>query len=178
MIIRFSRWLVRKRLVILALSLMLAGAASMGLRYLRFKNDYRMFFGKENPQLVAFEALQRTYTKSDNILFVLAPDQGDVFTRPVLSMVEELTRRAWTLPYARRVDSLTNFQNSEAQGDTLAVDDLVRNAERVNDSQLARIRSIALGEPLLVHRLVSPSGHVTGVNVTLQLPEDEKGTEV
>ena len=73
---------------------------------------YRMFFSEENPQLNAFEQLQNTYTKNDNVLFVIAPQNGKVFTRETLSAVAELTREAWQIPYSIRVDSITNFQHT------------------------------------------------------------------
>ena len=43
---------------------------------------------------------------------------------------------------------------------------------------MAQIREVALNEPLLAHRLISTTGHVTGVNVTVQLPGKSPTTEV
>jgi predicted RND superfamily exporter protein len=40
----------------------------------------------------------------------------------------------------------------------------------LSDSELERIQKVALSEPILVNRLISPSAHVTGVNVTINLP--------
>ena len=157
------------RLVVL-LCLALVLLAGLGVRQLKFKNDYRMFFSSENPQLQAFEALQNTYTKVDNVLFVISPKEGDVFTRKTLALVEWLTEQAWQIPYSIRVDSLTNFQYTQAEGDDLQVAPLVEDAERLSDAELARIRKIALAEPLLVDRLISPDGAHTGINVTIQLP--------
>ena len=81
-----------------------------GVRFLRMETAYRVFFGKDNPQLKAFDAVQDIYTKNDNILFVVAPDDGEVFTRQTLAAVEDLTAEAWKVPYAIRVDALTNFR--------------------------------------------------------------------
>ena len=66
-----------------------------GLQFLTFNSDLRVFFSKENPQLQALEDLENTYTKSDNIVFVLEPKEGNVFTRETLGAVEKLTDRAW-----------------------------------------------------------------------------------
>ena len=55
----------------------------------------------------------------------------------------------------------------------MAVHDLVKNAESVSAEELVSIRTVALSEPLLVNRLVSSTGHVTGVNVTLQFAEKD-----
>ncbi len=162
--------LVRWRWWLFSLALLALGLSAAGGRYIGFSNDYRVFFSKENPQLLAFEELQNTYTKSDNVLFVLEPSDGRVFTPQTLAAVEWLTRQAWQIPYSIRVDSVTNFQHTRAQGDDLIVEDLVRGANELSAAQLQEIKRVALHEPLLVHRLVAPDGRVTGVNVTIQLP--------
>ncbi|WP_456417352.1 efflux RND transporter permease subunit [Thiolapillus sp.] len=166
----YFSWILRQRWLVVALSVLLIALAASGARFLGFSNDYRMFFSDENPQLLAFEALQNTYTKTDNVLFVISPKDGDVFTPGALATVEWLTRESWQIPYSLRVDSITNYQHTEAEEDDLLVADLVEEAESLDAQQLQRIRQIALNEPLLLDRLVSPDGRHTGVNITVQLP--------
>ncbi|MEW5705059.1 MAG: MMPL family transporter [Pseudomonadota bacterium] len=167
----YMQWVLRWRWAILALTLLAAVAMTSGARHLGFSTDYRVFFSQENPQLSAFEALQNVYTKDDNILFVLQPGKGEVFTRQVLSAVKTLTEEGWKVPYATRVDSLTNFQHSSAVGDNLTVADLVADPAVLDAADLQDIRAIALAEPLLIHRLVSPDARTTAVNVNLTLPQ-------
>lgn len=152
--------------------------AGLGGRALGFSNDYRIFFSKENPQLLAFERLQNTYTKSDNVLFVIAPADGTVFTPRTLEAVQWLTEQAWQIPYSIRVDSLTNFQHTHADGDELIVEDLVGDTAELTPAKLAAIRDVAMHEPLLRNRIVSSAGHVTGVNVIIQLPGLHPAAEV
>lgn len=171
-------WIVdHPRRVILVCLVLVLGLAAGGSR-LSFTNDYRVFFSNENPQLLAFQAIENTYTKTDNVFFVLAPHGGDVFQRPVLQAVQELTTLAWQTPYSTRVDSLSNFQHTYADQDELVVEDLVTDADALGPPDLQRIRAIALSEPLLVDRLVSPEGHVTGINITVQLPGLDETREV
>ena len=174
----YGEWLLRWRYLVLLATIVLVAVAASGMRFLEFKTDYRVFFSADNPQLQAFEQLQNTYTKSDNVLFVLAPRNGRLFTRETLASVAKLTQAAWQIPWSIRVDSITNFQHTEADGDDLVVDDLVPDVEALDDPALQRIRDIAVHEPLLVDRLISPDGRVTGVNVTIQLPEAGSGGEV
>ena len=165
----FSVVLQHRWLVVLATVLLVALGTS-GVRFLSMSNDYRMFFSEENPQLQAFEALQNTYTKTDNVLFVISPRDGNVFTRETLAQIEWLTEQAWQIPYNIRVDSISNYQHTSAIGDDLEVRNLVEYAEDFSDGQLLEAREIAVNEPLLVNRLINPDGSVTGVNVTIQLP--------
>ena len=176
----YGEWLVRWRYLVVVAVIAVVAAAASGLRFIEFKTDYRVFFSEDNPQLQAFEQLQNTYTKTDNVLFVLAPKDANVFTRETLASVARLTEAAWQIPYSIRVDSITNYQHTEAEGDDLIVDDLVPDAGQLDAAGLQRVHDIAVNEPLLVHRLIAENGQVTGVNVTIQLPDpdEQKGTEV
>ena len=165
--------IARPRAVIVATILLVVLAAS-GVRFLALSNNYRVFFSPENPELIAFENFQNIYPKNDNILFVVRRDPaggGDVFGQELAANIEWLTAEAWRIPYAIRVDSVTNFQYSWADGDDLTVEDLVRDAPALGGSELRRRRDVALEEPLLRGNLLSPDAHTTGVNVTLQYPE-------
>ncbi|SGZ01956.1 Putative uncharacterized protein [Moritella viscosa] len=135
-----------------------------------FKNDYRIYFGEDNPQRTAFESMQKVYSKSDNISFVVVPKGKDVFTRAHLEALTSLTKQSWQIPYSTRVDSITNFQYSYAEEDDLIVTDLVTDPENLSQADLERIEKVALNDPLLVNKIISKAGHVSVVNVTVQLP--------
>ena len=169
---------MRWRWVIVFMTIALVFAAASGGRFLQISTDYRVFFSKENPQLAAFEELQATYTKNDNALIVLEPAGGDVFTNDVLQVVADVTEQAWQVPYSLRVDSITNFQHTSAEEDDLIVADLVEEPQAVDAKGLEEVRKIALSEPQLVRRLVSPQGHMTAINVTVELPGKKPGEEV
>ncbi len=167
---QFAEFIIRFKwfTVILTIAwIMLMGA---GTQYLTFTNDYRVFFGDDNPQLVAFENIQDTYSRSDNAMLLLAPKGGQVFTRPTLEAVAWLTERAWETPFSTRVESITNYQHTSAVEDDLLVEDLALEPAKLSDEDLVRIQRIALSEPVLVNRLISPEAHVTGVNINIELP--------
>ncbi len=166
----YSQFILRYRWLVVALSVIWIAIMGAGAQHLTFTNDYRVFFGDDNPQLMAFEYLQDTYAKNDNAMFVLVPKDGEVFTRETLGAVAWLTERAWQTPYSTRVESITNYQHTSADGDDLLVEDLAYDAASLGDDDLRRIREIALNEPVLVNRLISPRAHVTGVNITVELP--------
>ena len=162
---RMGAWAIARRWWVIVSTLLLVLGIASGVRYLTFNNDSRVFFSEKNPQLQALQALENTYTKEQNVVFVIAPKNGDVFTRETLTLVEELTTRCWQIPYANRVDSITNFQHTQADGDDLIIGDLVENAAQLSDADLARVKRNALSEPLLVNHQISPSGHVTSIIV-------------
>jgi predicted RND superfamily exporter protein len=178
MVKSYAEWVLRWRYFVLLACVVVVGVAASGVPSLAFKTDYRVFFSKDNPQLQAFEQLQNTYTKTDNVLFVLAPKDSRVFTPATLEAVRWLTEQSWQTPYSLRVDSLTNYQHTRAEGDDLIVADLVENPATLTQEQLQDIHDIAVNEPLLLHRLISPDARVTGVNITIQLPDQGSGKEV
>lgn len=156
---------------------------SFGLTTARFSTDYRIFFSKDDPGLAAFERLESTFTKTDNVLFVVKAKEerdGAIFQADPLAAIQELTRASWELPYAARVDSLTNFQHPEAksgpagEGDEITVRDLVPGDARALDAEaLGRVRLAAAAEPLLAGSLLARDGRTAAVNVTLRLPGKE-----
>ena len=170
---RYARWVVKWRWLVLVSVLALSLLATAGARRLGFIDEYRVFFGPDNPQLLAFDAVEAIYTNNDNILMILEPPDREAFTNQTLAIVEDMTAEAWKIPFAIRVDSLSNFQHSWAKGDDLIVEDLVRDAETLTSEELSAKRDVALAEPMLLNRIVPYRAHVVGLNVTLQLPRKE-----
>ncbi|MEM7293321.1 MAG: MMPL family transporter [Pseudomonadota bacterium] len=178
MIIRYAEQIIRFRWLVILAAIVMTVLLGAGGKNLVFTNDYRVFFSEGNPQLDAFEGMQETYTKNDNVLIMLEPKGGDVFTPEVLTAVVELTEESWQIPYSIRVDSISNFQHTYAEEDDLTVEDLVFEPESMSASELAKIKEIAVTEPRLVSKLVSPSGHVTGINITVETPGLDEITEL
>lgn len=169
-VVRYSNWVVNHPWLTIIACLLFVMAAASGGKNLIFKTDYRVFFSKDNPQLLNFDALETNYTKNDNVMFVLAPKSGDAFDNQTLEAVKSLTEKAWQVPYSIRVDSLSNFQHTEAIGDELIVRNLIDEELTLDDSERAKIRKVSLSEPILLRKIISDRSHVTGVNVTVQLP--------
>lgn len=175
---RFARWVIKRRWAVVFLTLLVTAAITSGGRFLTFRGDYRVFFGEDNPQLQDFDALQNIYTKNDNLMFVLAPKDGKVFSEKSLAAVHWLTARCWEeMPFNTRVDSLSNFPYTQGTEDDLIVHDLVEDPEVLPPEYLAQIKEFALNEPVLIHRLVNPKASITAVNTTFHLP-GKKLTEI
>jgi predicted RND superfamily exporter protein len=166
----YSKWVIRWRYLIVLTTIALVFIAASGVRFLTFSADYHSFFDDDNKQLMAFEELENTYSKEDNIMFVLAPKDKQVFTNKTLEAIEWLTKEAWQIPYSYRVDSISNFQHTYAEEDDLIVDDLVSDANNISQEKLDKLKTIAIKEPQLLNRLISPTAHVTAVNTSIQFP--------
>jgi uncharacterized protein len=174
----FSGWVIKYRAWIIAVSLMVLIATGNGLQYLGFDNDYRAFFTDDNPELLAYDEVENTYTKSDNVFILIEPKTGDVFQPEVLKLIEELTTSAWQTPYSRRVDSLQNFQNTYAEDDDLVVESLYEDATNLVAVDIENVKQVGLSDPLLLKRLVSADGRVTALNITIEYPKVDADKEL
>ena len=169
---RLASWLVQQRQWLFFVGVAIVLVTAYGAKNLYFESDYELFFDDDNPQLLAYDALQSEYTKSDNALFVIAPESGEIFEPQAMALVKELTEQGWLIPNSIRVDSVANFQHTRGEADDLIVEDLIGDPATMTAEDFARAKQIALNEPLLVNNVISNRGHVTAVNVRLEMPEE------
>ena len=174
---RIGGWAIAFRWPIVLAGLVLVGVAASGTFFLEFSADHRIYFSPDNPQLIAYDAMENTYGKSDNVFFAVVPEGRDATTARALEASAWLTEQAWRIPFAVRVDSLTNFQHTTADGDDILVRDLVDEAVIADAAERSRAREIALAEPRLAARLLSRDAGVAGLNVTVQLPGEDHAAE-
>lgn len=167
----YGELIVKRKWLALLVGVLFTVFWIMGLSGLSMNPDNRVYFSEDNPQLLALEALENTYSRDDNVYLVLAPKDKNVFTPKNLEAVRELTERLWQTPLSRRVNSITNFQWTRADGDDITISDLVEDGE-INSKIAENARIVALEEPLIKGLLVDAEGLVTGINVETIMPED------
>ncbi|MDP2125412.1 MAG: hypothetical protein Q8J92_13635, partial [Parvibaculum sp.] len=143
-VVAYGKAIVKFRWLVVLASVAGVLYLASGGRFIEFSNDYRYFFTDQNPNLQAFERLERTYTSPDTLLWVLKPDEGKVTTPERLAIVKEITERAWQTPFSTRVDSLTNYQYTSAENDDLTVRDLVEDPASLSAAEADAIGAIAL----------------------------------
>ncbi|TQV78780.1 MMPL family transporter [Exilibacterium tricleocarpae] len=154
--------------IFMCIALVIAGG--YGGKNLGFSGDYQIFFGDENPELQIFLDFEATYGKADNISFVVIPKEGDIYQPRVIEAIHDITTKAWRLPFVSRVDSLTNFQHTYAEGDDLIVEDLIfEKSEIAQPGQMERLQRIAENEPLLHEFITASNGTATIINAVLQV---------
>ena len=150
-VIRYAQWITRHPWLVILGALLVVIAAASGGKNLAFKTDYRVFFSADNPQLLAFEALEAQYTKNDNVMFILAPKDGNAFSKQTLQEVMQLTAEAWKVPFALRVDAVTNFQHTYADDDVSWASNGIKGqsirhmawlADRITRNEIVHISSL------------------------------------
>lgn len=162
---------------IMSISIALLVLAAFGGKNLYFRGDYNIFFDGENAQLQAYDEIQTTFAKSDSLAIVIAPQSGNVFDVNSLTLIQNFTQDAWLVPYSSRVDSLANYQHTEAEQDDLIVEDLLLDEYPLTEPRIEKIKKIALAEPVVRNSLVSERGDVAVINITVQMPEVDETAE-
>jgi predicted RND superfamily exporter protein len=169
MLSRYFNLILRRPYRVLLLVFMVVIALGAGVHKLSFTSDFRTYFSSENPQLQAFEAMEKRFSRQDNLFFLVSGNSQHLFTQKGLTLVETLTEKSWQLPYVQRVDSLQNFQYTKVDGDELIIDDLYRSDELTADMSALKHRALTHSDIQL--KLLSPDANVTGISLTLHLPE-------
>lgn len=170
---KFSRWVLSHYIQVLVVGLILMAVAAIGIKNLTFSNNYQVYFDKDNPQLLAYQKLSNTYTRYDTVLFVVEPKSKQVFSKQSLAAIKELTEKAWHLPWAGRVDSLSNYSHIHADGDELIVAPFFDDPNDLSAQELKEMRETVLKDKDIVGRLVSDKGHVAAVNTVIYLPRKD-----
>ena len=166
----FATWVLNNRALIIIGTILLVIASGSGLPKLTMSSDYQYFFKPEDPQRQAFDKLQKIYSRDDSAIIAIKSNEGSVFNKNTLTFVHELTKKAWQVPFSYRVDSLTNFQATHADEDSLTVRDFVRDGDPLDQKQLDYIKEYSLAEPLLAGQIIQEDGLVTVVNVRVNIP--------
>jgi uncharacterized protein len=175
---RLIKFIVDNALWLLLGNLLVVLAVGFGASRLYIESGIDVFFSKDDPNLLARQYIDQTYGKEDNVLFIVEALDGNIFTSANLASIENLTQQSWQMPYSRRVDSVTNYLFPLVDGDDIRIDPLVEDASDLAPTAIARVREIAMSEQALVGRLLSPDGSVAGVNVSLNLGQEQKAAAV
>ena len=175
---KLTGYLVRHPWLVIFMTLIIVAVSGYGAKNISLNADYRAFFSHDNPHLQAFENLQDQYNKVDNILIAIVPDDGQVFTPRILTLIENMSEESWLVPYSRRVDSMTNFQYTFSEEDDLIVAPLFEDSSSLSPEEIAHKKAIALKDPVLAGNLIAFDGEAAGINLTINLPGVEQAKEV
>ncbi len=168
------KWVLQYRYLVIAGCLVLVALAAAGNQHLRFNPDLRSLYDQQHPIVQQLAMVEEEFSKRDQIIVVLSVERGTVYQADVVELIQILTDQAWQLPYASRVDSITNFQYTFADGDDLIVSDLVPAGEYDNQEILQRLQHVAETDPALQRVVVSSAGDVTAVNISFQAESHQK----
>ncbi len=155
-IIQF-RWAIA--ILIPLITLMMASS----LKNLEFEGSYRIWFGEKSKILQDYDNFRAVFGNDDAIAISFKVEDG-IFNKKTLQVIENITRKLWETEYIARVDSITNYQyvHSDIEyPDEIIIEDLIGDVDTLSDADFKRKKEIALGEDLIVGKLISADGKTT-----------------
>jgi len=145
---------------------------SIGVKDLTVSAETRVLAGPENPVRLDLERFEQRFAQNNNLLFVLTLGDRNIFSEEGVRAVDAVTQRAWQLPYASRVDSITNFPLIEAEDESFGVASLHDKGLPRTQTGLDAARQAVMAEPWAAGLLVNEEGTVAAVNALFILPPE------
>lgn len=155
---------------VIVATLIFVSIFTLGMTKIQFSGDYRVFFDPNNPYLLAFEHHQNVFDKSDSMMLALEIEDGSIFDKNNLRIIESITEELWKTPYASRVDSIANFQRIQSNDDDVSVEPTIENSASLTDKKIEEIREFVHSEPALRDRLIASNDKITAFFITLNYP--------
>jgi len=155
----YAAWLVRRRLWVLAGTVLAVVLLASFASRLAFDANYRIWFEEDDPYLVSYDRFIREFGNDDMIAVAFKDEAGILRPAPV-ETVQRLTEQFWQLTGVIRVDSLTNFQAVRGAADGIDVNELFPADEPVTEERLVAAATYLDQDPLLVGSLITPDRRV------------------
>ncbi len=174
---RYAAFLQRHYRLLTIASLLVVFLLAAGLINAQFTSELRAYFSPDNPQLIEFQELESDYNKQDNIVFLVIPDDENVYTPEALNAIAELTELAWTTPYSRRVLSLTNLPLLSIADDEIVAHSMTAQADSWDPDTINQLKAQTLNDPLF-KSVVNSDGRAAMIAIPLDLPEGELRSSV
>lgn len=172
MLDRYTSWVTRFKYPVIISTLIIMTGLCLGVKNTELATSFRAYFSSDNPQLLAFEEVEDEFNKQDSVFIYIEPKTGDIYNKETLKLIWALTEDAWQLPYAQRPISIANYQHTRADGDDLLVESLVEDPRVLNDAHIQFIKETINKDSQLKNSLTNDAGSATGVDVKMNLPED------
>lgn len=166
-------WCMEKPKTVLLFFTIACIALGSGVGNLYFRGDYKVFFEENDPQKLAYEEMQNVFSKSENVTFLILPNNENVYQPTTFKLLEALTKEAWQIPLSIRVESLANYPFTYADEEGMVVTDLIKKGQIDKDHIEWVKKSVAPLENVR-GRLISMDDKMAVINVTIQLPEGDQ----
>ncbi|MFQ5646751.1 MAG: RND family transporter [bacterium] len=171
---QYANWVYKYRWYILILSLAVVLGVGKAASNLVFDTSYRIWFDKNDSWLIDYDEFENSFGSDEAIIISFKEPKG-IFSNKALESIKRITAALWKTKRIVKVDSLTNYQWTHAEGDDLIVEDLVDKLP-LSQAELERKKRIALKETMVNGLLLSADGTTTQIVAKLQLEEDPGNT--
>ena len=146
---------------------------AQGLSKINFNPDINAFFPENDTLTTSHLSIEDTYSSMDNAVIGIGVKEGTVFTNEVLSLIEDLTEKAWKTPHSLRVDSLSNYSYVSADGDDLYIEPFLEGSSTYDLKTLKEKELIIEEEELAYGAIISKDKKTSLINIVFDPPRKD-----
>ena len=169
--------IIRYRPLCIIISLLILAGLAQGLSKINFNPDINAFFPENDTLTTSHLSIEDTYSSMDNAVIGIGVKEGTVFTNEVLSLIEDLTERAWKTPHSLRVDSLSNYSYVSADGDDLYIEPFLEGSSTYDLKTLKEKELIIEEEELAYGAIISKDKKTSLINIVFDPPREDIESE-
>ena len=163
----FAKLLVENPWKLLIVGLLIVVGLSAGMSKIKADFTYRVWFNESDPYLKRFDNFERAFGNDENIAIVVHSKSG-IFDAESIKLVQGVTHDLWLVPNVIRVDSLTNYNWTDASDDLLQVGPLFPNEMELSGNVLEQKRAKAMAHEILPGYLISKDERTTIIYAQLE----------
>ncbi len=130
---KIAEILIKRKWYILLALVMVTLALSTSLKNLKIDNSLETWFLRDDPTLVNYNEFKRIYG-TDEIVIAWIPSGGNVFDRPFVERIYDISKHIKQSQMIKRVMSMTMAPYTERRNDSLVVEDFVKERPDENFS--------------------------------------------
>ena len=170
----FAKLLIKYRYLSIGLVLIAVCLLATGLTKLTFNPDLETYFPEGHPAVIRYNEIDDMFIPTDNLIIAVHSNEGTLFNGDSLKVIEELTKKSWTIPYSVRVDSLTNYSYVKSVNDDLIVEPFIEEAEKKSIEFFEKRENLVAGEDIIYKSLISKDKKTSVVSIIVDPPGPNK----
>jgi hydrophobe/amphiphile efflux-3 (HAE3) family protein len=172
----YVEWIIRRRWLVIALTLVVTALAGWQARHLRIVIDPNTMLPPSHPYVATGLEVARVFGSKYIVVIGIAPKLGDIYQPAVLAKVDRISERLLQAPGVIRNSLLSlsarRAKDIAASADGLEVRPLMDGVPR-DAAALAKLRRAIAANPVYQNTLVARDGRATAIIV--EFKEDAAG---
>ena len=170
----FSKLLIKFRYISIGLSALVVCLLATGLTKLTFNPDLETYFPEGHPAVLRYNEIDDMFVPTDNLIIAVHSKEESLFNKESLKVIEELTKKSWTIPYSVRIDSLTNYSYVQSIKDDLIVEPFIEDVEEKSTDFLVKREAIVSDEDIIYKSIISEDKKTSVVSIIIDPPGPNK----
>ncbi|HCH23238.1 MAG TPA: RND transporter [Oceanospirillaceae bacterium] len=171
---RWANWTFDKAWWLLGLMFIIFVALASGMQNVRLDTSTEGFLHVDDPMRIAYNDFKQEFGQDDRILVAVQTD--DIFSESNLLKLNELHKTLeQQVPYLAAVDSLISSRVTTGDEESLIVDELF-DPWPANAAEYARLKDMAMANPLLANLVIDEQGGFTTLLLQMQAYQVEESS--